>query len=122
MGEPSSPPKTPLENPVPVLYRVGTIVGIVGGSMAVLSTVFFWISKARESDIVLGLALKQLGADIFRLQADLAEVRILVGRTRAGHREFMGIVKSDRRYREDKNYIFRTTIIAGDDLLKFALG
>lgn len=42
----------------------------------------------------------------------------LVGRTRAGHRSFMQLIKGDRRYQSNRNYIFTTTIIAGDDLLK----
>jgi hypothetical protein len=43
----------------------------------------------------------------------------LVGRRRQGHKEFMAIVKSDRRYQLNKNYIFVTTVIAGDDLTRF---
>ena len=35
----------------------------------------------------------------------------LVGRTKAGHREFMSIVKSDPRYKADKSYIFSTTVL-----------
>jgi hypothetical protein len=42
----------------------------------------------------------------------------LVGRRREGHCEFMQLVKSDRRYQNSKNYIFYTTVIAGDDLIK----
>lgn len=42
----------------------------------------------------------------------------LVGRRREGHREFMELVKSDRRYRMNNDYVFYTTVIAGDDLLK----
>ncbi|MBW4607350.1 MAG: hypothetical protein KME22_09010 [Hassallia sp. WJT32-NPBG1] len=41
-----------------------------------------------------------------------------VGRRRQGHREFMQLAKSDRRYQLDKNYLFYTTVIAGDDLVK----
>jgi hypothetical protein len=41
----------------------------------------------------------------------------LVGRRRQGHKEFMELVKSDRRYQIDSNYVFYTTLIAGDDLL-----
>ncbi|MEC4817208.1 MAG: hypothetical protein SAK29_28655 [Scytonema sp. PMC 1069.18] len=40
-----------------------------------------------------------------------------VGRTRQGHREFMAIVKSDPRYRKDRNCVFKSTIIDGKDLL-----
>ena len=41
----------------------------------------------------------------------------LVGRTVASHNEFMNIVMQDRRYKLNKNYIFSTTIIPGDELL-----
>lgn len=40
----------------------------------------------------------------------------LVGRTRAGHREFMSIIKQDPRYKADKAYIFDTWILPGDEL------
>lgn len=54
---------------------------------------------------------------------DLSEVGkasagCLVGKSRAGHREFMRIIKKDSRYLQDVNYIFWTTVIAGDDLFK----
>lgn len=42
----------------------------------------------------------------------------LVGRTRAGHQEFMQLIKGDRRYQSNRNYVFTTTVIAGDDLAK----
>lgn len=42
----------------------------------------------------------------------------LVGRTREGHREFMAIIKQDKRYVANHNYVFYTTIIPGDDLVK----
>lgn len=47
-----------------------------------------------------------------------ASAGCLVGRMRQGHREFMAIVKQDRRYVSNNNYVFYTTVIAGDDLLK----
>ena len=40
----------------------------------------------------------------------------LVGRTKAEHNEFMKIIMGDRRYQSNNNYLFETTIIAGDDL------
>lgn len=46
-----------------------------------------------------------------------ASAGCLVGRRREGHREFMKILKGDRRYLADKSYIFWTTVIAGDDLV-----
>jgi hypothetical protein len=45
-----------------------------------------------------------------------ASAGCLVGRTRAGHKEFMGIIKSDRRYLANPDFIFTTTIIPGDKL------
>lgn len=42
----------------------------------------------------------------------------LVGRTIIGHREFMSLIKQDARYQNDKNYIFYTTVIPGDALMK----
>ncbi|RCJ36953.1 peptidoglycan-binding protein [Nostoc minutum NIES-26] len=47
-----------------------------------------------------------------------ASAGCLVGRMRQGHREFMAIIKQDRRYVANNNYVFYTTVIAGDDLLK----
>ncbi|NET14121.1 MAG: peptidoglycan-binding protein [Okeania sp. SIO1H6] len=44
-----------------------------------------------------------------------ASAGCLVGRTRRGHREFMSIIKQDRRYRNNRNYVFYSTVIAGDD-------
>lgn len=40
----------------------------------------------------------------------------LVGKTRDGHRQFMQLVKTDIRYRQNPNYIFWTTILPGDKL------
>ncbi|HWS89824.1 MAG TPA: hypothetical protein VN282_22845 [Pyrinomonadaceae bacterium] len=43
----------------------------------------------------------------------------LVGRTNAGHQEFMKLVKTDPRYKEaSRRYKFMTAVIAGDDLVK----
>ncbi|MBD2515569.1 peptidoglycan-binding protein [Nostoc sp. FACHB-973] len=47
-----------------------------------------------------------------------ASAGCLVGRRREGHREFMAIIKQDPRYLANKNYVFYTTVIPGDDLLK----
>lgn len=41
----------------------------------------------------------------------------LVGRTKAGHKEFMKIVKSDPRYQEDKKFVFRTTILPANEII-----
>jgi hypothetical protein len=40
----------------------------------------------------------------------------LVGRTEDGHQEFMDIIMQDWRYKENKQYLFETAIIPGDDL------
>jgi len=40
----------------------------------------------------------------------------LVGRTKAGHKEFMKLAKTDPRYQRDRSYVFWTTIIPGDEL------
>lgn len=47
-----------------------------------------------------------------------ASAGCLVGRMRQGHREFMSIIKQDRRYVANNDYVFYTAIIPGDDLLK----
>jgi peptidoglycan hydrolase-like protein with peptidoglycan-binding domain len=47
-----------------------------------------------------------------------ASAGCLVGQTRQGHREFMQIIKQDRRYQLNNKYTFMSTIIAGDDLAK----
>ncbi|MFQ4145956.1 peptidoglycan-binding domain-containing protein [Chlorogloeopsis sp. ULAP02] len=47
-----------------------------------------------------------------------ASAGCLVGRMRQGHREFMGMIKQDRRYVANNNYVFYTTVIPGDDLVK----
>jgi hypothetical protein len=47
-----------------------------------------------------------------------ASAGCLVGRRREGHREFMSIIKQDKRFRANNSYVFYTTVIPGDDLLK----
>ncbi|MFK0730631.1 MAG: peptidoglycan-binding domain-containing protein [Gloeotrichia echinulata GP01] len=47
-----------------------------------------------------------------------ASAGCLVGRRRDGHREFMAIIKQDRRYVANNDYVFYTTVIPGDDLVK----
>lgn len=56
------------------------------------------------------------GYDYPRTNIGLASAGCLVGRTRAGHREFMRLIKQDRRYQLNNNYLFLTTVIAGDKL------
>lgn len=47
-----------------------------------------------------------------------ASAGCLVGRRREGHKEFMAIIKQDCRYLANKDYVFYTTVIPADDLLK----
>lgn len=56
------------------------------------------------------------GYDLPKRDIGLASAGCLVGRTRDGHREFMALVKSDRRYQANNQFIFTTTIIPGDKL------
>lgn len=58
------------------------------------------------------------GYDMPRRNIRLASAGCLVGRTRQGHREFMKLIKQDRRYQLNNHYLFLTAIIPGDDLLK----
>jgi hypothetical protein len=48
----------------------------------------------------------------------LAGAGCLVGRRREGHREFMEIIKQDRRYQLNESYRFLTTVISGQDLYR----
>lgn len=47
-----------------------------------------------------------------------ASAGCLVGRSTKGHREFMALVKRDKRFLTTKQYVFISTIIPGDDLVK----
>jgi Putative peptidoglycan binding domain len=47
-----------------------------------------------------------------------ASAGCLVGQSRNEHREFMALIKQDRRYQLNREYIFFSTAIAGDDLAK----
>jgi peptidoglycan hydrolase-like protein with peptidoglycan-binding domain len=42
----------------------------------------------------------------------------LVGQFREEHKAFMELIKQDRRYQLNNNYLFMTTVIPGDDLAK----
>lgn len=44
-----------------------------------------------------------------------ASAGCLVGRSNDGHKEFMALVRTDRRFQESSHYTFMTTVIAGDD-------
>ena len=56
------------------------------------------------------------GFDLPRNNIGLAGAGCLVGRTRAGHREFMKIIKQDKRFMLSSSYTFLTTIIPGNEL------
>jgi hypothetical protein len=45
-----------------------------------------------------------------------ASAGCLVSRSRTGHYEFMDIIKRDRRYLNDPDYIFWTTILPGNEI------
>ncbi len=46
----------------------------------------------------------------------MGSVGSLVGRTRQGHHNFINILKQDRRYQQNPNYLFLTAIILGEEL------
>jgi hypothetical protein len=58
------------------------------------------------------------GYDLPESNIGQASAGCLVGRTRKGHQQFISLVKSDRRYFENPKFVFPTTVIAGDDLVK----
>ncbi len=58
------------------------------------------------------------GYDLPRNDVQGASAGCLVGRTKDGHREFMKLIKQDRRYLANRNYTFITTVILGSDLIK----
>ena len=47
-----------------------------------------------------------------------ASAGCLVGRLRRGHREFMALIKQDRRFQLNDRYIFYSTVIYAPDLIK----
>lgn len=47
-----------------------------------------------------------------------ASAGCLVGRSTQGHREFMALVKGDKRFLTTRGYVFVSTIIPGNDLVK----
>lgn len=57
------------------------------------------------------------GFDHPRTDIGMAGAGCLVGRTRQGHREFMALIKQDKRYQRRNDYLFYTTVIAGDDFV-----
>lgn len=58
------------------------------------------------------------GYDLDHNNVGGASAGCLVGRSTDGHREFMRIIKQDKRYLLNNDCIFTTTVIPGDDLMK----
>lgn len=56
------------------------------------------------------------GYDLPRTDIGLASAGCLVGRTRQGHRDFMRLIKRDKRYQSNTKFIFTTTVIPGNEL------
>lgn len=56
------------------------------------------------------------GFDYPRNDISYAGAGCLVGRTRQGHRDFMALIKQDKRYKLNNQYRFLTTVIPGDEL------
>ena len=78
--------------------------------------------KGDRLDVGLFAVNQHGGFDFPKNDIRAASAGCLVGRTMAGHREFMVIVKGDRRYELNKNYVSMTTVIPGDDLVKMFPG
>ena len=62
------------------------------------------------------------GYDLPHNNVYYASAGCLVGRMRQGHREFMSLIKKDRRYQLNDRYIFYTTVIYGQDLMQMPWG
>lgn len=75
------------------------------------------------------------GYDFPRNDVNMASAGCLVGRTRQGHKEFLEILEQDRRYLAtpygpaifpgdpaERTYVFTTTIIPGDEVVKLFPG
>jgi hypothetical protein len=58
------------------------------------------------------------GFDYPRTDIAMAGAGCLVGRSRAGHKDFMALIKQDKRYQRNNSYLFLTTIIPGDDFVE----
>jgi lysozyme family protein len=57
------------------------------------------------------------GYDLPRNDLGNSSAGCLVGRTKAGHRAFMALVKTDKRYLADRSYRFTTTILPAGAVL-----
>ena len=62
------------------------------------------------------------GFDLPQDNISFGSAGCLVGRLRDGHREFMALIKQDRRYQLNKNYLYYTAVIYGPDLIDSTAG
>lgn len=74
------------------------------------------VRKGDELDTGLFAINQHWGYDNPESNIGRASAGCLVGRTKSGHKEFMSIVKSDPRFRSNKNFVFHSAILAGDDI------
>jgi hypothetical protein len=58
------------------------------------------------------------GYDYPRTDISFAGAGCLVGRSREGHKDFMALIKQDKRYQRNNAYLFLTTIIPGDNFVE----
>ena len=63
-----------------------------------------------------GLISEGAAVELQTLSEDRELSGCLVGRTDAGHRQFMQLLKSDSRYGVNTGYMFMTTVISGEQL------
>ena len=107
-------------------WRVGTHVGSgADPHEALLQIADVSVFRDKNKDMIrtgdklftgLFAITQHWGFDLPRNNIGVAGACSLVGRTRAGHREFMKIIKQDQRFLLSSSYTFLTTIIPGDEL------
>ncbi len=71
-----------------------------------------------ELDIGLFAVNQHWGYDYPKNDVAGASAGCLVGRSTDGHREFMRIIKQDKRYQLNNDFVFTSCVIPGDDLNK----
>ncbi|MGB5959250.1 MAG: peptidoglycan-binding domain-containing protein [Coleofasciculaceae cyanobacterium] len=62
------------------------------------------------------------GYDLPQNNISFGSAGCLVGRRRDGHRQFMDLIKQDRRYQLNRGYFYYTTIIPGDEMIRTTTG
>jgi hypothetical protein len=107
-------------------WRVGTHVGSgADPHEALLQIADVSVFRDKNKDMIrtgdklftgLFAITQHWGFDLPRNKIGVAGACSLVGRTRAGHREFMKIIKQDKRFLLSSSYTFLTTIIPGNEL------